>query len=38
MPLGNGTGSKKYVPSMGSSFAIATCKSSKRSDSYVVYS
>ena len=34
MPLG--TGSKKDVPSMGSSFAIAKCKkSNKRSNAYV---
>ena len=36
MPLG--TGSKIDVPTMGSSFAtfaIAKCKSSKRSDAYV---
>ena len=33
MPLG--TGSKKDAHSMGSSFAIAKCKSSKRSDAYV---
>ena len=34
MPLG--TGSKKDVPSMGCSFAIAKCKSNKRSDAYAV--